>query len=95
VYGIGLGTTGHTILITISGAISQGLVPSNGTGIQTIRNGDYVVKKLDDTPDLEFIRRLLEIYSLSEILEFAELEEDEALELLVQYGAVDFDSIPV
>jgi hypothetical protein len=54
-----------------------------------------MVKKLDNTPDLEFIQRLLEIYSMSELLEFAELEEDEALELLVQYGALDFDNVPV
>lgn len=54
-----------------------------------------MVRKPDDVPDIEFIRRLLEIYSLEEILEFADLPEDEALELLVQYGAIDFDNVPV
>ncbi len=54
-----------------------------------------MVRKLDDTPDLEFIRRLLEIYTINELLDFAELPEDEALELLVQYGALDFDNVPV
>lgn len=45
-------------------------------------------------PDLEHVRRLLEIYSLEEILEFNDLPEEEALELLVTYGAVSLDNIP-
>lgn len=45
-------------------------------------------------PDLEHFVRLLEIYTLEEILELNDLPEEEALELLVSYGAVDLDRIP-
>jgi hypothetical protein len=44
---------------------------------------------------LEFIKRLLEIYSMEELLEFDDLPPEEALELLVQYGALSFDNVPV
>lgn len=54
-----------------------------------------MVRKLDDTPDEEFIRRLLEIYTMEELLEFDDLDQVEALELLVQYGALSFDNVPV
>ena len=53
-----------------------------------------MVKQLD-TPDVEFIQRLLEIYSIEELLEFDDLPVEEALELLVQYGALSFDNVPV
>lgn len=45
-------------------------------------------------PEMEHIRRLLEIYTLEEILEFNNLEDEEALELLIVYGAVHLDNIP-
>jgi hypothetical protein len=45
--------------------------------------------------NLEFIQRLLEIYSMEELLEFDDLPVDEALEYLVQYGALSFDNVPV
>lgn len=45
--------------------------------------------------EIEFIKRLLEIYSVEELLEFADLPPEEALELLVQYGALNFDNVPV
>lgn len=48
-----------------------------------------------DTPDEEFIRRLLEIYTIEELLEFDDLPVEEALGLLVQYGALSFDNVPV
>lgn len=54
-----------------------------------------MVRKIDDTPDDEFILRLLEIYSIEELLEFDDLEPYEALGLLVQYGAISFDKVPV
>ena len=44
--------------------------------------------------DLEFINRLLEIYTMAELLEMDDLPEDEALYLLVQYGALSFDDLP-
>lgn len=47
------------------------------------------------TPDLEFIERLLEIYTMEELLEFDDLPVAEALEYLVQYGALSFDRVPV
>ena len=53
-----------------------------------------MVKNLD-TPNLEFIRRLLEIYSIEELLEFDNLPVEEAIEYLVQYGALSFDNVPV
>jgi hypothetical protein len=46
-------------------------------------------------PREEFLQRMLEIYTLEELLEINELEPWEALELLVNYGAVSFDNIPV
>lgn len=45
--------------------------------------------------DLEFIQRLLEIYSMEELLLMDDLPEDEALYLLQQYGALSFDNVPV
>jgi hypothetical protein len=45
--------------------------------------------------DLEFIKRLLEIYTVEELLEFDDLPPEEALEYLVQYGALSFDNVPV
>jgi hypothetical protein len=54
-----------------------------------------MAKRFDDTPDREFILRLLEVYTLDELLEFDDLEASEALELLVQYGALCFDNVPV
>ena len=44
---------------------------------------------------LEFINRLLEIYTMEELLEFDDLPPEEALEYLVQYGALSFDNVPV
>jgi hypothetical protein len=54
-----------------------------------------MVRKTDDTPDIDFIRRLLELYTIEEILEFDDLPPEEAVELLIQYGALSFDNIPV
>lgn len=48
-----------------------------------------------DRGSLEFINRLLEIYTMEELLEMDDLPEDEALYLLVQYGALSFDNVPV
>jgi len=48
-----------------------------------------------DRSNLEFIKRLLEIYSVEELLEFDDLPPEEALEYLVQYGALSFDNVPV
>lgn len=48
-----------------------------------------------DRNNLEFIKRLLEIYTVEELLEFDDLPNEEALELLVQYGALSFDNVPV
>ena len=45
--------------------------------------------------ELEFIQRLLEIYSMEELLLMDDLPEDEALYLLQQYGAISFDNVPV
>lgn len=44
--------------------------------------------------DTEFINRLLELYTVEELLEFSDLEPAEALALLVRYGAIDFDDVP-
>ena len=44
--------------------------------------------------NLEFIRRLLEIYASEELLEFDDLPVEEAVELLVNYGALSFENIP-
>jgi hypothetical protein len=48
-----------------------------------------------DRSNIEFIKRLLEIYSVEELLEFDDLPPEEALEYLVQYGALSFDNVPV
>ena len=48
----------------------------------------------DGPADLEFIQRLLEIYSMEELLLMDDLPEDEALYLLQQYGALSFDNVP-
>jgi hypothetical protein len=48
----------------------------------------------DELATLEFIRRLLELYTIEELLEFDDLPIEEALELLVQYGALGFDNVP-
>ena len=45
--------------------------------------------------ELEFIQRLLEIYSMEELLLMDDLPEDEALYLLQQYGVLSFDNVPV
>lgn len=47
-----------------------------------------------DHGSLEHIRRLLEIYTIDELLELDDLPQEEALELLVQYGALSFDNLP-
>lgn len=54
-----------------------------------------MVSKHYDPGDTTFIKRLLEIYSVEELLEFDDLPPEEALELLVQYGALSFDNVPI
>ncbi len=44
--------------------------------------------------NVEFVNRLLELYTVEELLEFSDLEPAEALALLERYGAIDFDDVP-
>lgn len=54
-----------------------------------------MVSREYDQGSEEFISRLLEIYSIEELFEFDDLPPEEALRLLVQYGALTFDNVPV
>lgn len=48
----------------------------------------------DNHYNFEFYERLLEIYTLSDILEICDLTESEAIHLLSNMGAIDLDKVP-